>query len=670
MENDFTISCHVSQIRCKYGLRSKEAYGFLFKELTKEIDAEQILMIQLVPCDWPQRMKVTLRSKEVKNEILVQGLPLYGTTVSMKDEDSSITRVTLQNLPASVKHKDIEVEMSKYGVVLRVEHEFIYADGYKTAAVTGTRFVYMASIATRIPSSIEIKPDEHTAFSVAKVIYRAKQIVTQEGVSVTTTPGNVTRNDRSCYACGKSDHISTACPDNTGCKQNDDVFLMYNSKCPLHVMNTEYPFRANDKEYICIEQFVSEAKCLHFGDQRLASMVCEETDPKIMRRIGEKIPGYVNAEWIPHMPRILGEAIFLKFRDPRATGAKDFLLGTGKRVIAESTRNLKYGTGIHISDPSAADKSKWEGENIMGEFLMLARRELMEEKQAEESHDEAGDASSNESVAGSNLSDATSIDSDDESAAEPDHNSVSAAAHDPVSPQLAEIQQLAGSPRQSPTRFVLVIGDDNVADLSGMLSGNYGESNTPHIVKSYSTGDKSIQLVSKEINDGSIACDIENDKVDSVALHLGALDWSTENTPTAGAILAAYQRLLNSICRRFQDPQIVLSGIPLRYLCAAPSDADREQYGVINTEISKMNKMLCSLGKEESNIHFVDNHASIYISPLFESLYDTPTVLNMKGRHILADNLRGGILAAFAQDMHDMGLPEYKEVKTRRSSSS
>ena len=80
--------------------------------------------------------------------------------------------------------------------------------------------------------------------------------------------------------------------------------------------------------------------------------------------------------------------------------------------------------------------------------------------------------------------------------------------------------------------------------------------------------------------------------------------------------------------------------------------------------------MLCALGEEESNIHFEDNESSIYISPLFESLYDTPTKLNERGRLILADHLRSGISAAFAQDMLDLGMPEYKEVKNRRSSSS
>ena len=84
------------------------------------LDQEQVLVIQLVPNDWPQRMKVTLKSKEVKEELLVHGLQMYGTTVSMKDEDSSITKVALYNLPADIKHPDIKVALSKYGEVLRV----------------------------------------------------------------------------------------------------------------------------------------------------------------------------------------------------------------------------------------------------------------------------------------------------------------------------------------------------------------------------------------------------------------------------------------------------------------------------------------------------------------------------------------------------------------------
>ena len=219
-----------------------------------------------------------------------------------------------------------------------------------------------------------------------------------------------------------------------------------------------------------------------------------------------------------------------------------------------------------------------------------------------------------------------------------------------------------------------MIGDENVESLSDMLIGDYGETSTPHLVKCYAADpdNSSIKSVSKQISDMSIANDIESEKVDTVALHLGAQDWNTssDDVPTARAVLTQYQQLLNSVCRRFHDPQIVISGVPLRYLNLAPSPAEREQCAAVNAEISKLNQMLCALGEEESNIHFEDNESSIYISPLFESLYDTPTKLNERGRLILADHLRSGISAAFAQDMLDLGMPEYKEVKNRRSSSS
>ena len=219
-----------------------------------------------------------------------------------------------------------------------------------------------------------------------------------------------------------------------------------------------------------------------------------------------------------------------------------------------------------------------------------------------------------------------------------------------------------------------MIGDENVESLSDMLIGDYGETSTPHLVKCYAADpdNSSIKSVSKQISDMSIANDIESEKVDTVALHLGAQDWNTssDDVPTARAVLTQYQQLLNSVCRRFHDPQIVISGVPLRYLNLAPSPAEREQCAAVNAETSKLNKMLCALGEEESNIHFEGNENSIYISPLFESLYDTPTKLNERGRLILADHLRSGISAAFAQDMLDIGLPEYMEVKSRSRSSS
>ena len=204
------------------------------------------------------------------------------------------------------------------------------------------------------------------------------------------------------------------------------------------------------------------------------------------------------------------------------------------------------------------------------------------------------------------------------------------------------------------------------------MSGNYGDSDTPHIVHSFPTSDKNLKSVAKEIDSASIAGDIDGKNIDIVALHLGAFDWNTasENIPTATSVYTAYQRLLNSVCRRFDSPQIVMSGVPLRHSCDTPSEEEQDHYMRINNEIQKLNKMLHTLGREESNLHFVNNESSIYIAPLFESLYVNPLELNEKGKHIFADNLREGISSAFAQDMQELGLPEYKDVISSRSSSS
>lgn len=664
MENDFTVSCHVSQIRCKFSLRSKEAYGFLYKEITKEIDAEQVLVIQLVPHDWPQRMKVTLRSKEVKEELLIRGLQLYDNNVVMKDEDNSITKVTLQNLSASIKDEAILAELSKYGVALRVEHEFIYAEGYKTSAVTGTRFVYMASIATRIPSNLEITQDSIS--SIAKVLYRAKQPLAQAGDS-DNTPGNApVKRDRACYACGKSDHISSECPDNKGYQQTDDVFLLYSSKSPLHVMNTEYPFRYGEREYICVEQFFNEAKCLHFGDRRLASQVCDEVDPKIMRRIGERIPGYRNSEWLPHAPRILGEAFIAKFGDKRATGAREALLDTGERLIAEASRNAKYGTGIHISDANAFDKSKWEGENIIGQLLMLAREQLLEEISANTEKDTGA-----ETGADGETGEEEEGETDDEESADTSISDGSISDHELNISAMSIAEE--GSPQAagvSPERReVIVIGDKNITDLQLSAIQSDSDNNAPFCVTSFCTDDKSVESVSRGINEGSIACDIDDKGVAIVALHVGAFEWhaEAETPPTAASVFSAYQRLLNAVCLRFTDPQIVISGVPLQHPCDNPT----EKGDAINTEITKLNAMLYALNTE-GGIHFVNNDtSSLYINSTFESLYQNHRELNEKGKAILADNLRGGIsvAATFAQNMSKLGLPEFTRVAKRRSAS-
>ena len=55
---------------------------------------------------------------------------------------------------------------------------------------------------------------------------------------------------------------------------------------------------------------------------------------------------------------------------------KRLLLDTGDLCIGCMGRNKKYTTGVDIDSECAFNRSRWTGENRVGELLMLIREKL------------------------------------------------------------------------------------------------------------------------------------------------------------------------------------------------------------------------------------------------------------------------------------------------------
>ena len=59
------------------------------------------------------------------------------------------------------------------------------------------------------------------------------------------------------------------------------------------------------------------------------------------------------------------------------SGLSALLLGTGRRVIAEMTKNdCNWGTGLDVGHADANRPPHWRGTNILGWALMAAREQM------------------------------------------------------------------------------------------------------------------------------------------------------------------------------------------------------------------------------------------------------------------------------------------------------
>ena len=281
----------------------KNALENIYKELAKCMEEANIAGLQLYPAGWPRKLQISVRSKDLKNRIIIEGLDLFGSHIDFRDDDSVITKVVVKDAPMDWDDDFMIELMSQYGDVIRAEKEMLYVEGKRTDCTTGTRFIFISKLSIVIPSKIDVRLGVKS-FQLS-VWYRG-QSMTQNSVknhctqcgSETHETKACTHANKVCFTCHQADHAHKDCPQNNGTKRSEKALVFYNAKCPLSNWNIEYPFRINNKEYICVEQYAMEEKCNLFGDLNTAAKVMTETNPKNMRMLGDNVRNYNHKDWI------------------------------------------------------------------------------------------------------------------------------------------------------------------------------------------------------------------------------------------------------------------------------------------------------------------------------------------------------------------------------------
>lgn len=134
-------------------------------------------------------------------------------------------------------------------------------------------------------------------------------------------------------------------------------------------------FRADGHRFGTAEQYMMWRKARLFDADGAAAAILAAEGPGQAKALGRTVPGFDERRWREHRLDIVVAGNRAKFEaDARA---RDFLVGTGDRVLAEaSPLDRVWGIGLARDHPDATDPDRWRGENLLGIALMRVRDEL------------------------------------------------------------------------------------------------------------------------------------------------------------------------------------------------------------------------------------------------------------------------------------------------------
>jgi ribA/ribD-fused uncharacterized protein len=141
------------------------------------------------------------------------------------------------------------------------------------------------------------------------------------------------------------------------------------------------PFECEGYRFPTAEHYMMYRKARLFGDSDAVHRTLEADNPGKVKAIGREIRGFDQESWNAHRFEIVLAGNLAKFSSDPVL--RDFLLGTGKRVLVEASPVDKiWGIGMAQDNPSRENPNSWKGLNLLGFALMGVRDQLSQTNHA------------------------------------------------------------------------------------------------------------------------------------------------------------------------------------------------------------------------------------------------------------------------------------------------
>ena len=649
---DRTVSFSVNQV-C--GVFNKDEWlQTVHQALTVKYKEDDIYGVQVYPSEWPRKIRILVKSAEVKEELLVHGLDVYSQHVELQDDQFGppIT-VTVLDMPLEMPFDKVEHILGTYGDITKVRDEYLVVNGRQTTWKTGTRMVTINAVKKRIPEKITIS--DNCGRPVTIFLRCDRQMIPQ------TTRTSFCRNcgstehlrdecmndKRLCYGCGSDEHLQHKCPRkiHSGFRENEDVYCFRGEKAVLSNFNRDYPIVVKEQRFNCNEQFIVYSKAMLFGDDRVASEVMKMSNPRMMKQLGNNIDNYNHREWQRKSVAIIAQCNETKFSMHQ--NAMDVLMSTGHKVIGEATAGKEWGIGLSLNDDDCLQKHNWSGENKMGKILMKIRdnqhqkldgikppnqppAEMVKSQvtiepqascvQASDSVDCMQASPSIHQDCGALVHDASTPiipaagDGVDHPRTMPSsHQDCGTLVHDASTPTHSPAVEQKGNEsesmdlsnaslliesleEQSLSDCAIVIGDFNVQELV------LDDHDTDFNIEMLSEDDLKVSGVSRTLNRELTT---SPDDVKVVLVHVGTCNFEKDSQTDLDKLYDEYVTMLHEVGQKFDKAMLIVSSI----LPRGKNNLYQHEFNKVNEEIGHFNEMIKSYCEAKPLIVFLDNDA-------------------------------------------------------------
>lgn len=135
------------------------------------------------------------------------------------------------------------------------------------------------------------------------------------------------------------------------------------------------PFTLDGVVFSSMEQYMMYRKAVCFGDDKVAAQILATEDVAEIKALGRIVSGYDESLWNGVRQIVIYEGLLAKFSQNSELGEQ--LKRTGSAVLAEcAVKDRIWGIGLSMRDPDKLDRTKWQGQNLLGYALMMVREKL------------------------------------------------------------------------------------------------------------------------------------------------------------------------------------------------------------------------------------------------------------------------------------------------------